>query len=108
MNKKLELTKQHVADIEKGHEYFEFPTYLQAIRKAHSLTRRAVCQDLMFSEMRMFWLEHGCFRREVPENEISMLAEYYGINGSLLKKKHDAYMSISKPQPSYRKKKGTV
>lgn len=107
MNSKHNLTKEILNNLSEGHQYFDFPEFLQALRKAHSLSRRAVCKDLSFSEMRMFWLESGFFKHEMPKQELEKIATYYGVDSSLLLDKHNAYFEAekAKAQSEYKPKR---
>lgn len=107
MNSKHKLTSEILKNLTEGHEYFEFPQFLQALRKAHTLSRRTVCKDLSFSEMRMFWLENGFFKHEMPQDELEKIASYYGIAPSLLLAKHNEFFESEhlKAQTEYQPKR---
>jgi len=58
----------------------QFPSILQTLRKIHGLTRKTVCKDLNISPMRLFWLEHGHFKRPISKEELQKIAFYYGVS----------------------------
>ena len=94
-----EKTAQKVKKLFETEPLIEFPNFLTGLRLAYGRTRRNVCRDMDFSEMRMFCLENGLFRREIPDGEFSLIAEYYGIEPSLLKKKAEKFMAEGKNKP---------
>lgn len=104
MRKKIDQVYEQITQLEESNDQYDFPELLLMMRNIFGLTRRAVCKELGFSEMRMFWLEHGCFRNPVTHEEIDVLAKYYGVSSGMLKKKHDDYIKNSKPQPNYKRK----
>lgn len=101
MSLKSELTKVRLESLMRQWEEKAFPEVLQGLRKAHGLSRRGVCKDLEFSEMRMFWLENGYFKKEIPDGEISLLAHYYGVDAELLFKKYLSFADQKKSQTQY-------
>lgn len=104
--KKSQLTEDRIKFLLGKASAFKFPQFLIELRKAHGLTRRAVCKDLSFSEMRMFWLENGCFKTAMPDEELNMFADYYGIDPKLIQYKHLLYINTeSKDQTQYVPKK---
>lgn len=70
----------------------QFPEFLKGLRLAYGQSRRNVCTDLKFSEMRMFCLENGTFRRGVLLSEIEMIAKYYNIEIDLIKEKANNFI----------------
>lgn len=78
----------------------EFPELLKRLRLAYGQSRRNVCTDLKFSEMRMFCLENGTFRRPIMLKEIETLANYYNFDRALMKSKADSFITngYGKPQ----------
>lgn len=107
MKSKSEITKQKIHNLVLDIENLMFPEFLQSLRKIHGLTRRTVCEDLKFSPMRMFWIENGYFKRQIPMEELDKLAQYYGIHPSFLFSKlcHFEECEMSKSQAQYTPKK---
>ena len=68
-------------------ELMEFPQFLQGLRNAYGQSRRNVCKDLKFSEMRMYCLENGTFRIPMQKEEIDLIADYYGVESEVMEKK---------------------
>lgn len=81
-------------------QVMQFPELLKGLRLAYGQSRRNVCTDLKFSEMRMFCLENGTFRRPVMINEIEMISNYYNFDSTILKTKADSFITdgYGKPQ----------
>jgi len=104
---KIKLTATKIDFLIHTCEELNFPQFLQACRSAHGLTRREVCNDLKFSEMRMFWLENGFFKKEIPKQDICRLAEYYTIPLNLMIAKYQVFrdLCLTKPQTYYVPKK---
>lgn|SRR5574340_289062 len=101
MSLKNELTKVRLESLMRQWEEKNFPQILQELRKAHGLSRRGVCKDLELSEMRMFWLENGYFKKEIHDGEIALFARYYGIDPEKLFKKYINFTDQRKPQTDY-------
>lgn len=78
----------------------KFPQFLKGVRLAYGQSRRNVCTDLKFSEMRMFCLENGTFRRGVTEDEIETISKYYDIDSSIVRTKANSFIAqgLGKPQ----------
>jgi len=102
---KAELTKLRLQFLLDKEGDFSFPEMLVELRKLHGLTRRGVCKDLELSEMRMFWIEHGCFKKDIHDGTISLLASYYGIDPNLLLKKYVGFTNSRKSQADHQPKK---
>lgn len=97
---KGELIQKNLCFLLKKAEEFHFPEFLKELRKTHGLSRRTVCKDLSISEMRMFWLEHGFFKKGIPEEELDTLASYYAIPSPVLLNRYHVFMSQAKNDPS--------
>lgn len=95
---KLKVTEAKIHQLAKDSSGLRFPEFLKELRKAYGLGRRQVCKDLAFSEMRMFWLESGCFKRDIPTTDLVMLAEYYGIAIETLIAKYQLFKDLSQNQ----------
>lgn len=93
INQKLKKCLDKQADM-------NFAEFLHAVRKAYGRSRRTVCEELKFSEMRMFCLENGTFRFPIPQDEIELLADYYDVDIKLLRNKahHFIMMDLGKSQ----------
>lgn len=100
---KLKMIEEKLSELAVKSQQFNFPDFLRVLRRAHGLARRQVCHDLNFSEMRMYYLEHGYFKKELPTQDISMLAEYYGVPVEVMMGKYQVFIDLDqgKPQPGY-------
>lgn len=92
----INLRLKKVLDREQD---MKFPEFLQEIRLAYGQSRTNVCLDLNFSEMRMFCLETGAFRRFAPDIEIEMISNYYGIDSKTMKQKAYDFISEGHGRP---------
>jgi hypothetical protein len=94
--RKKDLIEQKLNEIVENHNNYEFPQFLQALRMAYDTPRRNVCKELSFSEMRLFCLEHGVFRKNIREEEANILGEYYGVDPSIIRKKANLFIYNNK------------
>lgn len=90
------IIDQNVKKIFESKEHMDFTDLLVGLRKAYGRTRRTVCREMPFSEMRMFCLENGLFRRPIPDEEIEAIAIYYSIDHVELKYKAEKFMAEGK------------
>ena len=102
-----ELTEQKVKKLLENENKIDFHHFLSALRLAYGRSRRNICQEMKFSEMRMFCLENGLFRRQLDESELALITEFYGLPNDLLSKKAQKFMAEgkNKPQGNYVPKK---
>ena len=82
-------------DVIKKERFYEFPEFLRQIRTALGPSRRKVSSDLDIPYEKLNRLEHGEFKTFYLF-EINALAEYYGIQRSLLTKKCKKFLKETK------------
>lgn len=81
---KYQSIKENLELVIKDHQSKCLAQFLRDLRECFGMTRRAVCQDLDMTDMRLFWLENGLMRKTVYEEEIRKLAEYYGVDYEIM------------------------
>ena len=91
---RIKLTEMKVAEVVNNAAAMNFPDFLKSLRKAHAVGRRVVNHDIGFSEMRLFWLEGGYFKNDIPNSDLSLLAEYYGVPMTLLLAKYQVFKAL--------------
>lgn len=96
MNKKLELRKQQVLNLEAK---FDFPKFLELMRLALCLSRREVCKSLEISQTRLFFLEKGIYARAPTDELLGSLCLFYGLNFFRLKYKSELFLAQNKNKP---------
>jgi hypothetical protein len=104
---KTDLIKMKLKILLDGSTEHPFPEFLLKLRQIYGLSRTTVCKEILFSPMRMFWLEKGCFKRKVSPEELFLIASYYGIDPHLLQEKHEKFVNSSdlKSQTQYQPKR---
>jgi len=88
-----DITKLKLNKLIDSYQILQFPELLKGLRVAYGRSRRNVCHDLRFSEMRMFCLENGTFRRPILQDEIEMISKYYNFDSYLMKEKADQFIN---------------
>lgn len=94
-----DLTKLKLNKLLDDYHLLKFPDLLKGLRLAYGRSRRNVCKDLDFSEMRMFCLENGTFRRPIMTDEIEMISNYYNFDSHLMKQKADQFFTTGHGKP---------
>lgn len=94
-----DLTKLKLNKLLDSYHLLHFPELLKGLRIAYGRSRRNVCKDLDFSEMRMFCLENGTFRRPIVQDEIEMISKYYNFDSYLMKEKADQFITKGQGKP---------
>lgn len=89
--KREELVRYRISSLLSTEANYSFPDFLRALRRVQGLSRRQVSHELGLRSDRLFYLEMGKFRRGVPSDELTLLAEYFGVPADLLESKAHAF-----------------
>lgn len=102
-----ERNRRRLFNLMQNEEKFEFPEFLEELRKCYRISREIANNDLNYPINRLYCLENGCFKRVIPMDEITLLADYYNIDSKILKKKADDFVLSGKgvALSGYRRKK---
>lgn len=94
-----DIADQKVKKILENESKIDFHHFLTALRIAYGRSRRNICKEINFSEMRMFCLENGLFRRPLEDDELNKISSYYGLEPTLLITKAQRFMTEGKNKP---------
>lgn len=97
--KREEQVKTKIQSCIANEAKYEFPDFLSLLRQNHNLTRRTVQEDTGVNKMQQYYLEKGDFSVMPKIHHLVHLADYYGVDDRLLKKK--AYDYLQKKKESH-------
>jgi transcriptional regulator with XRE-family HTH domain len=91
-----EQTKAKIQHCIVNESKYEFPDFLSLLRQCHNLTRRTVAEDTGVNKMQQYYLEKGDFCVMPKIHHLVHLADYYGVDDRLLKKKAHEFLQKKK------------
>lgn len=95
------IADYRLEDVIARHAEFDFPEFLNTLRRSLGIQRRYLCQNTSLLESRMFYLEKGRFKRMPDDYELVTLAEYYGVDPKIMKRKCEVFLASGKAKPQY-------
>src|SRR6185503_443086 len=80
-----------IKDLISKRDEYNFSEFLLRLREYHGYTRPFVQECTGINQVRLFYLEHGLFKRGVKELEISALSSFYDVPYLILKELADRF-----------------
>jgi len=89
-------TKTKIQSCIANEARYDFPDFLSLLRQSYNLTRRTVAEDTGVNKMQQYHLEKGDFCVMPKIHHMVQLADYYGVDDRLLRKKAYDYLQKKK------------
>ena len=88
----VQLCQFKIKCLIEDEEKYNFPEFLQILRKSLMISRKTIQLSTGISQLRLYYLEKGNFKRKFNKTEINLLANFYQIPKSILIKKWNEYI----------------
>lgn len=90
-----DIKEEQIDQIIRREKEFEFPELLTLLRQTMGINRKAMAKDCNIPEFLLFNWEKGKFKRDIKQQHLLILADYYQVPFRFLLKKMRQFQGYS-------------